>query len=308
MSVWERDSLFGNARKPGFPRQGHRGAGFSTGPPTGVAGGSRAGFSLEFAVLEAFQRSCDRWVPSQRRTTKPGERDFPVRVTREREFRKRVSVVRSGICSSEIPPLKERDFRPSPLSVAGERNFPYAFGNSPCQGAGFLRRVTGERDFSPVAGERGFCQVAGSGFFSLDSRFQESSLAFQRSCGSLGPFTEKDDEAQGAGFPRSGIFGSGFSIWERDSLFRNSPLAGERASPARVTGGRDFRPGPPPGSLESGIFPCQGRGKRRFQTLPLPFKEAVDRWIPSQRRTTKPGERDSPRQGHQSGSFGSGLE
>ena len=156
-------------------------------------------------------------VPSQRRTTKPGKRDSGHQ--RAGFSRKRVSVFGSGIRSSEI-----------------------------CRGA--PAGVTGERDFRPGPPPGSL----GSGIFLCRDR----SLAFQRSCGSLGPFTEKDDEARGAGFPRQGHQRAGFSEAGFQYLgagfaLRNFLLAGERDSPAGVTGERDFRPGPPP-----------GRGKRVF--------------------------------------------
>ena len=219
-----------------------------------------------------------RWVPSQRRTTKVGERDSPARLTGERDFRPKI--FRKGV----FPRRPRR----------GHRGAGFATG---CP-AGVPRRGHWGAEFS-------FAGVA----------------AFQRSCVSLGPFKENDDEARGAdsparvtgerdfrrgplrslefsptegffrnspspgaGFP-AGVAGernfpppgsreAGFSLWERESLFRNCPSPGagfstgfslkvalqkfplaEPDSPAGVTGERDFRPGPPPGLLGSGIFP-----------------------------------------------------
>ena len=113
------------------PRRGCWGAEFSL---AGVAG---SGFSLSDRGVSESSLSkklwIDCWVPSQRRTTKPGERDSPARVTRERDFRKRASVFWSGIRSSEIPPRRAAGFprrghRGAGFSTgspaAGERNFP----------------------------------------------------------------------------------------------------------------------------------------------------------------------------------------
>ena len=272
-----------------------------------------------------------RWVPSQRRTTKPGERDSPARVTRQRDFE----------YLSDIPPCRGAGFPRrghrgagfstgrdspagpgpppgSPAGVTGERNFPLpglreagfsfpavsesslAFQRScvslgpftekddEARGAGFPRQghqTAGfsEAGFSILPGSgipppgspgsgifdrAGFPRRAGSPPAGVPCRGlnRESCLAFQRSCVSLGPFTEKDDEARGAGFPRqghqtAGFSEAGFSIWERDLLFGNSPLPGSGIPPPGVTGERDLRLGPPPGS------PAGVTGERNF---PLP--------------------------------------
>ena len=113
--------------------------------------------------------------------------------------------------------------------------------------------------FSTVTGERNFALpgVAGSGFFlpslreQVFRRISESSLAFQRSCGSLGPFIAGSLHREGRRSPASGI----------PSL----DLPASEIPPCRGAGftvERDFRPGAPPGLQGSGIFPRQGRGKR----------------------------------------------
>ena len=139
-------------------------------------------------------------------------------------------------------------------------------------GAGFALRkfpLAGDRD-SPagVTGERGrrkrvfLSGVTGS----------ESSLAVQRSCGSLGPFTEKDDEARGAGFLRQGHQRAGF---------RSCGSLGPFTETRQV---------PPPGSPESSGFQYWGAG------FPLrKFPLVGDRGFPIafQRSCGSLGERDS---------------
>ena len=135
---------------------------------------------------------------------------------------------------------------------------------------------------SPGSGICDGCPARVAEFSSLGVAFSESSLAFQRSCGSLGPFTEKDDEARGGprrftgerGFPRqghqrAGFSEAGFSIWERDSLFGNSPLPGSGIPPPGSPGSGIFDRVPrrgcwgaefsPAGVLGSGVFPRQGQ-------------------------------------------------
>ena len=165
------------------------------------------------------------------------------------------------------------------------------FGNSLSSGSGIPpwgKRGAGFSTGSPagVTGERNF-PLPGLGSRFFFPAVSESSLAFQTSCGSLGPFTEKDDEARGAGFPRQnhqkpGFSEAGFSIWERDSLLGYSPSPGS-GNPSEKNGERDFRPGPPPGSLGSGIFLCRevflSGGFRVFPSLsngsPGPFTERI---------------------------------
>ena len=127
----------------------------------------------------------------------------------------------------------------------------------------------GERD-SPakVIGERNFCgsRSLGSGssapgIFDREQVFpqiSESSLAFQRSCGSLGPFTEKDDEASGisSGSPTSEI---------RPRAERDCPARAQKFSNGGSPGRgivlsmsyreRNFRP---PGLREAGFSSSVG--------------------------------------------------
>ena len=133
---------------------------------------------------------------------------------------------------------RERDFRPGPPSGS--------LGSEGFRKRGFLRRprrghrgagfATGCPAEVPRRGHWGsgifLCRGCGKRVF-LFRRFQ-SFLA------SLGPFTEKDDEARGAGFPRQGHRGAGFST----------------GSPAAVAGERNF---PPPRVLGSGVFPRHPR-------------------------------------------------
>ena len=95
----------------------------------------------------------------------------------------------------------------------------------------------------------------------------------------------------GAGFLRRGH--AGFFPANGIHRLAKFPSAGERDSPpgsppaAGVSGERNF---PPPGSREAGFsfWVAGSRFFTKFQSLPWPFKEVVDRWVPSQRRTTKP--------------------
>ena len=109
----------------------------------------------------------------------------------------------------------------------------------------------------------------------------------------------------GAGFPRLGspesefFAGSGFQRVSAISEERDSPTSEIPLDRGFSTGSPPGLNFPPPGLPEipptSGIVPgsgvCRGRKKQVFPRISessQPFKEAVDRWVPSQRRTTKP--------------------
>ena len=320
-STWERGSLFGKCpgsgipppgspgsgkfdwgsgifpcqirgippcRGAGFPRRGHRRAGFSTGPRRGSLGSGifLCGSGFFFPAVLVFPSLSCCWGSLGPFTEKDdearGERDSPARVTRERDFRGSGFQYLEQIHSSEIPPHRATRFRRrghrgagnltgSPAGALGSGIFPrrgkrvflfevassLAFQRS-CGSLGpFTEKDDEARGRTTKPGKRDsaeFCptRVVGSGFFSLG----ESSLAFQRSCGSLGPFTEKDDDARGAGFPRQGHQRAGFS---RNSVFESGicsseiPLRRGAGFPRRGHWERDFRPGP----LGSGIFPVR---------------------------------------------------
>ena len=183
----------------------------------------------------------DRWVPSQRRTTKPAS---------PRAGFSEAGFSRAGFGFWKFPLAGEQD---SPTGV-GERDF-RPFSSAGSLGSGiFLSRVLG------------------SGVFPHRLRSPKTGIC---------------DRVPRQGrwewnFPPPGSREAGFSLWERDSLFRNSPSRdfprqGHRGAgfstgpPAPFTEERDLRPGAPPGSLGSGIFPGRGRGAAGFALQKFPL-------------------------------------
>ena len=146
------------------------------------------------------------------------KRDSPAKVTGERDFRPG-----SGISS---PGSRKRVFPPPRLREAASPNF-RLFPNlsKNLWIAGSLHREGRRSPDAPRKSGSGFPPpgLPESGIFA-EAGFSES-----------------------AGFPP--LLGSGIRRLQK------FPLAGERDSPAGVTGERDFRPGPPPKLQGSGIFP-----------------------------------------------------
>ena len=211
----------------------------------------------------------DRWVPSQRRTTKPRRPEKDDEAQTPGAFQ-RVTDISLLSGSRGAPRRGHRRAGFSVAGVAGSRFFPHftifaAFQKTPSPDA--LPRSLG----SKIVPRRRL----GSGF----------------SCGSLGPFTQKDDEAQ---TPRRGRRGAGFS--SAGSFYREgrrSPHAPRRSGSAFScvdcwvpSQRRMTKPRRPAGVAGERDCPPPGLRERNFR---LGVKEAVDRSLgPFTGMTTKP--------------------
>ena len=137
----ERNFPFPPRREAGFPRRGHRRAGFSTGSPAGLAG--ERNFPRE--------KPEKVWIaePFTERTTKPGERDSP----------------ESGIPSPENGIPRSPGSGIFYVRVAGAEFSPSALRKLiPPRRSDSPAGVTGERDFRPGPSLGSLCGSQGAGF------------------------------------------------------------------------------------------------------------------------------------------------
>ena len=158
----------------------------------------------------------------------------------------------SGICSS--PPRQGAgfprqghqgaDFRPG---LPPERNFPHSlFGNSPLPGSGNPFGRSGI--FSPGLREAGFSLWI-HGFRVFPSLSKKLWIA--------GSLHREGRRSPGSGIPPPGSPESGIFGWERDSLFRNFFCWGA-GFPRRGHRGAGFSTGSFAGVVGSGVFPRRG--------------------------------------------------